>query len=236
MARKEREHDDRHDGNNQDATRTCGKKPTSTTCTFGRERSFGPRDSEELHLSGDALERASSEVDEAEFGAPHDIANRAADQHLTGARLCTDASADMHRDASELRACRLDLAHVDAGPDLETFGSHLLSEQARARDRISGVLEHGEETITRVVDFATARSLERVSHHGSICGEQRHWRSPMVAANSVEDTISVNSTVARRRPDLLALDRMAGILCSQVRNRVLTGLRTATCCGAQVSG
>ena len=64
----------------------------------------------------------------------------------------------------------------------------------------------------------------------------RHWRSPMVAANSVEDTISVNSTVARRRPDLLALDRMAGILCSRVRNRVLTGIRTATCCGAQVSG
>jgi hypothetical protein len=42
----------------------------------------------------------------------------------------------------------------------------------------------------------------------------RHWRSPMLAASSVEDTMSVKSTVARRRPELLAPDRMAGILCS----------------------
>jgi hypothetical protein len=172
MARHQRDEGTDGDNDGCDATCTGDEQSPTTARTLGREPSFGPGDPEELHLSGHAFERVCSEVDEAEFGTPDDIANRAADQHLAGTCLGTHTSADMHGYAAELGAGGLDLAHVNAGPDLETSASHLLCQETSARDRISRVLEDGEETIAGIVDFATPHLSECVSHEGSIRSEQ----------------------------------------------------------------
>src|ERR1019366_17246 len=46
-----------------------------------------------------------------------------------------------------------------------------------------------------------------------VASKSRHWRSAILAANWVDDTMSVKSTVASRRPERLVLECMVGILC-----------------------
>ena len=165
------EHQQRRDHNGQ-ARGSNDEIATTISPAFDREPTLGPGHSEELYLTWHPFERASSEVDEPVLGAPDDVADRAADQHLPSTGLCADAGSDVYSDASQLGARFLNLAHVNAGTDLEALGPHLLGERAGAGNRISRMIEHGEEAIAGVIDFATPCPAKRSPDHGAICGQQ----------------------------------------------------------------
>src|SRR5262245_12037915 len=67
---------------------------------------------EQMPLAGDAFERMSTAIDEAQARAGDKVLHHAGDQHLTGCGFTGDARTDVHGDAADFVAGELDLPGV----------------------------------------------------------------------------------------------------------------------------
>src|SRR5437867_10190937 len=77
-------------------------------------------DGKDVPVAGDALERVNAAVRELQSGPGHEVLDRVGHQHLAAAGQGSDAGADAHGDAAELRPHDLALARVQAGADVES--------------------------------------------------------------------------------------------------------------------
>src|ERR1019366_132853 len=128
------QHDKRCGDRDRDDRRRCDEVSATSARADVRMPTLVPRDAEEPYLARYSLEWASSEVDESIVRSADHIADRAAHEHLPCARLGADACTDVYRDATQLGACGLHLAQVEARPDLEALGPDLGGEDASAGD------------------------------------------------------------------------------------------------------
>ena len=95
-------------------------------------------------------------------GSGGKIANRAAGQHLTCARQCADASADVHGHPAPLIAASLALSDVHARADPDAARGESWDQIQRAASRLGRPVEDGEDAVTCVL--GTIQLLDRDRH------------------------------------------------------------------------
>jgi hypothetical protein len=67
-------------------------------------------------------------------------------------------------DAPHSVADHLDLAGVNAGPDLDSERLHAPDRGGRTPDGAAGTVEHGEETVAGRVDLASTETGQLATH------------------------------------------------------------------------
>jgi len=85
----------------------------------------------------------------------------------------------MDHDPVRVIAFPLDLAEMDAGPDVQTEVLDLPNGGERAPHSVSGPPEDGEEAVSGRVDLAAAMCFQLTADHASLGGEES--RPPLIA-------------------------------------------------------
>ena len=115
-----------------------------------------------------------------------------------------DPRADVDREPGDVVRLHLDLAGVDARPDLEPELADRVADRERAADRPRRAVECREEPVAGRLDLVAAEPLELPPGHPVMLVEQRaasgRRRAPPRAAST--PTMSVNRTVASTRVGL----------------------------------
>src|SRR6187551_3888141 len=101
-----------------------------------------------------ALELAGPDVDEGEASTGDEVADRAGHEDLARLGDAEDPGAEVHSDAADLLAHRLDLAGVDASADLDSESSDGIGGLDGTGDGVRGLGERREEPVTGRVDLA----------------------------------------------------------------------------------
>ena len=78
----------------------------------------------------------------------------------------------MNHDPVRVITCPLDLAEMDAGPDVQTEVLDLPNGGERAPHRVGGPFEDREEAVSGRVDLAAAVRLQLATDHASLGGEE----------------------------------------------------------------
>jgi hypothetical protein len=110
---------------------------------------LGGLDCVQLPGVGNALELVGAAVVEGEAGPGDQVLDRARAQHLPRLGLGEDAGRDMHGDPAEVVADQLDLAGVQASPDLEAVLGQLSPDGVGGPDGPGRAVEAGQEPVPR---------------------------------------------------------------------------------------
>ena len=93
-------------------------------------------------------------------GPRDEILHRVRREDLPGAGQGADTSGDVDGDPGDVVASELDLAGVEAGPDLEPLRSDGVADRERGADRARRSVEGGEEPVACRLDLAPAEPLQ----------------------------------------------------------------------------
>jgi hypothetical protein len=107
-------------------------------------------DGKEVPWLGHALEGVNPPILEPDPRARHQILHGRGDDHLTGGGKRGQAGGDGHRDPAHIVAEQLDLAGVQAGPDLQAQRRDRPLDGADAADRPSRAVEGGQAAVADV--------------------------------------------------------------------------------------
>ena len=150
--------------------------------------------------AGHASEFTFAAVGEPVPGAGDDVAHCRGHQHLAGPRQRRDARSDVHGHARDVITTNLDLAGVDADPDLDTQHADRVDQCVAARQGGLGLVNVATNPSPAVL---TSRPPNRwISWRTMVSwlsSRSRHRLSPSIAARSVEPTMSVNTMVVSTR-------------------------------------
>jgi hypothetical protein len=106
----------------------------------------------------------------------------------------------MDRDAPDSVADHLDLAGVNADPDLDSERLHAPDRGGRTPDGAAGTVEHSQETVAGRVNLASTETGQLATHEGVMALEELPPRSTTVLNRKPgRPTMSVNKIVARTR-------------------------------------
>src|SRR4030095_12538058 len=111
------------------ATRTTTNRPPGARSWAGRVQ---------LPAALDALERVGVAIGHGDVGADHQVADRAGGEELARGGGGHHPGRDVDGDATDVAVAQLDLAGVEARPDLEIDAGQLVAEGGRAVDRPAG--------------------------------------------------------------------------------------------------
>ncbi len=126
------------------------------------------------------------------------VADRLRDEDFIGFGVGGDAGADVDGEAGDLVVVEFTFADVDADSRFEAERSDAVDDRLSRADRACWPVKAREESVAGGVPFVSAVATELSSNYRVVAGEQsRHARSPILAAWSVDATMSVNITVAR---------------------------------------
>src|SRR5947209_19318163 len=90
--------------------------------------------------------------------------NRGRDPDLPGRGDAGNPRRNVNRDARDVVAAPLDLAGVQARPDLETERPQATSDRERAVQRSARSIKCREDPVTRRLDQTTAETLDRAAN------------------------------------------------------------------------
>jgi hypothetical protein len=111
--------------------------------------------------SGNAAQLVFSSIEEDVVGADDQIAHRAADEHLAGARKGADAGTDMSSKPPDVAGReQLALAGVQAGANIQPKLAQALANGDRAADRSAWAIERGEHPISERLDELPSVALD----------------------------------------------------------------------------
>ena len=105
-------------------------------------------------------------------GADDEVLHGARDEHLARAGERRDARAEMDGQPGDVVRQDLDLADVDAGPDLEPELPDAVADRDRAADRAGRAVERREEPVADDLDLVAAEPLELATDDAVVVGEQ----------------------------------------------------------------
>ena len=113
----------------------------------------------------------------------------------------------MDCDTPDPIADHLDLAGVNAGPDLDSERLHALDGGGRTPDGAAGTVEHGEETVADRVNLASTETAQLATHEGMVALEELPPRSitvlsrkagrPEMSMNRVSGSVTVTRSPSR---------------------------------------
>ena len=108
-----------------------------TILTFAVTSAHLIRDRVHPNLLGYPLQGTRALINKTEPRARDQITDRSRHQDLTTLGQRSDTSGDVDRNAADVRTLHLDLTRVQATPDLQVKGAHLLCDSRRAPNRAS---------------------------------------------------------------------------------------------------
>ncbi len=169
--------------------------------SFGPHRGPSSATANSRHSSGTPLRACSTQVVELDARSGHEVPHRARHHHVAGRAGRRHSSADADGDPADVVPAQLDLAGVKPDPDVDAHGSEAFSDGDRAADGAGGGVEEREEAVSGRLDLASSvvSDLPCESARRGGRGQSRQRRSPISAARSVDETMSLNITVARIR-------------------------------------
>ena len=116
-----------------------------------------------MPLVGHTPERVDAAVVELDPGAHDEILDGGGHEDLSRRGQRRDPGADVDGDAADIGPVELDLARVEAGPDLQPQVSDSGDDRLRAANRTSRTVERREESVASRNDLPSTEPLELVA-------------------------------------------------------------------------
>src|SRR5512132_3378777 len=119
---------------------------------------------EQLPGSLDALQRMDAAVLQGDIGSNDQVAHGPGGENLPRPRSGHHPGGDVDRDPTDVIAAQLDLASVQARPDVQADAGQLVAEGGRAADPPAGPVEGGQDAVTGGLDQLAVELLDRLAH------------------------------------------------------------------------
>ena len=162
------------------------------------------------HLSSTPLRTWRPRSRERDSGTRDEVDDGSRNEDLARFGAGLHARTDVHRDAHDRLATRLDLAGVQPGPDLQPERAQRIPNRRRAADRPGRTVERRQEPVARGVDLVSAEPRELLTHDPVVVSQQR---SPTLVAElggQLRRTDDVGEQHGRQHAVGVRLARLAG--------------------------